>query len=68
VAFGQAAIALIFGLGQLATGYVAIGQFAIGTYVLAQMGFGEFVLSMKRADTEAIEFFKALPLIRSFVP
>ncbi len=68
VALGQAAIALIFGLGQLATGYIAIGQFAMGTYVLAQMGFGEFVLSMKCADPEAIEFFKALPLIRSFIP
>ncbi|MHC4488397.1 MAG: hypothetical protein ACYS9C_04820 [Planctomycetota bacterium] len=67
-AVGQAAISLYFGLGQFATGYIAIGQFAIGKYVLAQVGIGEFVLSMKRADPEAIEFFKALPVIRYFIP
>jgi len=68
VAVAQAAFALVFGLGQLATGYIAIGQFAFGIYVLAQVGIGEFVLSMKRADPEAIEFFKSLPIIQHFLP
>jgi len=67
-AIGQAAIAVLFGLGQLATGYIAIGQFGLGKYVLAQGGFGEFVWSAKRADPEAIEFFKSLPVIRYFLP
>ncbi len=66
-AVGQAAIAVFFGLGQLATGYIAIGQFAMGTYVLAQGGIGEFVLSVKRADPQALEFFKALPVIKYFL-
>jgi hypothetical protein len=66
-AIGQAAIGVYFGLGQLATGYIAIGQFAIGKYVLAQMGLGEFVLSITRKDPQAIEFFKALPIIKDFL-
>ena len=67
-AVGQAAIGVSFGLGQFATGYIAIGQLAIGKYVLAQGGLGEFVWSMKRADQQAIEFFKSLPVIRYFLP
>ena len=66
-AAGQVAIAAVFGLGQFATGYIAIGQFALGRYVLAQLGFGEFVWSVKHADPPAIEFFKALPIIRHFI-
>jgi hypothetical protein len=66
-AAGQVAIAAFLGLGQLATGYIAIGQLALGRYVLAQAGFGEFVWSVKRADPQAIEFFKSLPLIRYFI-
>jgi hypothetical protein len=66
-AIGQAAIGVYFGLGQLATGYIAIGQLAIGKYVLAQMGLGEFVLSMTRKDPQAIEFFKALPIVKNFL-
>jgi hypothetical protein len=34
-AFGQVAMGFIFGLGQLATGLIAIGQLGIGKYVLA---------------------------------
>ena len=67
-AIGQIAIGLVFGLGQVATGYVAIGQFAFGKYVLGQFGSGEFVWSMKRADMQAIEFFKNLPVIKDFLP
>ena len=67
-AVGQAAISLYCGVGQFASGYIAIGQFAVGKYVLAQGGIGEFVLSMKRADPQAIEFFKSLPVIRYFIP
>jgi hypothetical protein len=67
-AVGQAAVAVYFGLGQFAAGYIAIGQFAVGKYVLAQLGAGEFVLSMNRADQQAIEFFKSLPIIKTFMP
>lgn len=67
VAAGQAAIAIFFGLGQFATGYIAIAQFGIGKYVLGQVGFGEFVWSVKRADPQAIEFFKMLPIIKLFL-
>jgi hypothetical protein len=60
VAIGQLALALYFGLGQLATGDTAIGQLAYGRMVLAQMGMGEHVWSMRRADPEAVEFFRSL--------
>jgi len=55
---GQLAIAILFGLGQVTTGYVAIGQFALGYYALGQFGVGEHVWSTGRADPEAVEFFK----------
>ena len=67
-AIGQLAIAAYVGLGQVAAGYIAIAQFGIGKYVLAQAGFGEFVWSVKRADPQAVEFFKAIPLVRHFIP
>jgi hypothetical protein len=60
LAIGQAAIGLMFGLGQIATGEIAIGQLAYGNYVLAQVGYGDYVWSMKRADPEAVKFFKSL--------
>ena len=66
-AVAQAAIGVYFGLGQLATGYIAIGQIAFGKYVLAQIGFGEFVLSTTREDSQAIEFFKAWPIIKNYI-
>ena len=66
-AIGQLAIAAYLGVGQVAAGYIAIAQFGIGKYVLAQAGFGEFVWCTKRADPQAIEFFKSLPLIRYFI-
>jgi hypothetical protein len=59
-AIGQAAIGLMFGLGQFATGEIAIGQLAFGNYVLAQLGYGDYVWSMKRADPEAMTYFKSL--------
>ena len=59
-AIGQVAVGLIFGLGQIATGEIAIGQVAYGKYVLAQAGYGDYVWSMKRADPEAIKFFRSL--------
>jgi hypothetical protein len=59
-AIGQAAIGFMFGLGQIATGEIAIGQVAYGNYVLAQVGYGDYVWSMKRADPEAVTFFKSL--------
>ena len=60
IAVGQVAIGLRFGLGQLATGLTAIGQLGIGRHVLAQIGFGDYVWSTKRADPEAVEYFKSL--------
>jgi len=65
-AIGQLAIGLLFGLGQVATGEIAIGQVAYGKYVLAQLGVGERVWSMKRADPEAVAFFKAF--LARFIP
>jgi len=59
-AIGQLSIGVLFGLGQIATGEIAIGQVALGKHVLAQIGFGEHVWSMKRADPEAVSFFKNL--------
>jgi hypothetical protein len=67
-AVGQVAAGLVFGLGQIATGHVAIGQFAFGKYVLGQFGGGEFVWSFKRADMQAIEFFRNLPIIKDYLP
>ncbi|HOD36143.1 MAG TPA: hypothetical protein PLR20_09395 [Syntrophales bacterium] len=64
---GQLAIAILFGLGQVTTGYVAIGQFALGHYALAQFGAGDHVWSTGRADPEAVEFFRSLPVgLKSF--
>jgi len=68
VALGQIAIGVLFGAGQITTGYVAIGQVALAKYVLAQIGIGKYVWCMGRTDPEAVEFFKALPLIRYFLP
>jgi len=68
IAIGQAAIALFFALGQFTAGHIAIGQIAIGTYVLAQLGLGEFAWTTKRADAQAIEFFKSLPFIQHLIP
>jgi hypothetical protein len=61
-------LAALFGVGQFATGYAAIGQFGLGKYVLGQAGLGKYVWSMSRADPEAIEFFKSLPIISWFLP
>ena len=60
IAVGQLAVGLKFGLGQLAIGLTAIGQFGVGRFVLAQMGFGEHVWTPRRADLEAMEYFKCL--------
>ena len=67
-ALGQVAIAAYLGLGQFVSGYIAIGQMALGKYVLAQLGLGQHVWSMSRADPQAIEFFKALPVVQYFIP
>lgn len=68
VALAQFAIAAAFGLGQFAVGYVAIGQFVLGGYGLGQFGFGKFLWTMHHKDAQAVEFFKALPLIGSLLP
>ena len=56
-AFGIVAIAPLFGLGLLATGYIAIGQLAFGYYALGQVAFGVHVWSMTQSDPVAFEFF-----------
>ena len=50
----------MFSLGQLSTGEIAIGQIAYRKYGLAQFGYGDYVWSQKRADPEAVVFFKSL--------
>jgi hypothetical protein len=60
VAVGQLAVAAIFGLGQVATGFVAIGQVGLGRYVLAQLGFGTDVWDMRGASPVAQQLFRAL--------
>ncbi len=60
LAIGQLAIGFYFGIGQIATGIIAIGQFGVGKYVLAQIGIGEYVWSQKSADPQAVEFFRSL--------
>jgi hypothetical protein len=60
MAVGQAAIGLIFGLGQFATGQIAIGQFAFGGYVLGQFGLGSHVIDMRGVDPVAKDFFLRL--------
>ena len=47
----------LFGLGQLATGYIAIGQVVCGYYGLGQVAFGLHLWSMKHSDPVAFEFF-----------
>jgi hypothetical protein len=59
-ALGQLAIGGVVGIGQLTCGALAIGQLAYGQFVLAQFGLGEYVWDMRRADFEAVKFFKML--------
>ncbi len=69
-AVGQGALGILFGLGQLGTGYVAIAQMGLGYMVLAQLGIGhavvaqqgigEFVFSMGRRDPQALEAWRPL--------
>jgi hypothetical protein len=51
---------LIFGVGQFATGQIAIGQFAYGGYVLGQIGWGAHVIDMRMVDPVAKDFFLKL--------
>ena len=66
-AVGQFAIGVLLGLGHFATGYIAIGQFVWGCYGLGQFGIGRHLWTMSRCDAEAVEFFKSLPVLRSFL-
>jgi hypothetical protein len=59
-ALGQLAFGAFFAVGQVAIGLTSIGQFGVGRHVLAQIGFGDHVWSMRRADPEAVEYFKQL--------
>jgi hypothetical protein len=64
-AVAQVAITPVFGLGQLATGYIAIGQLAIGYYALGQIAHGMYAWSTNQRDPAALEFFaRWLPLLR----
>lgn len=55
---GGAAIGILFGLGGLATGYVAFGGLAIGYYAMGGLALGAHVLGGNFQDPEAIEFFR----------
>jgi hypothetical protein len=48
------------GVGQFASGYVAIGQIVLAKIGLAQLGFAEFLWSPSRRDPKAVEFFNNL--------
>ena len=58
VTFAQVGIGLLFGIGQIATGYVAIGQMAMGYYALGQVALGIHTWMPGHADPIAVEFFK----------
>jgi hypothetical protein len=63
--FGAAVIAQFaggvgFGLGQFATGYIAIGQFAFGIYALGQIGLAKYLWTPTHHDPEAMAFFRDL--------
>jgi len=60
VAVGQLEFAAIFGLGQLAAGFVAIDQFGLGRYVLAQLGLGQHVWDMRGASPVAQQCLRAM--------
>jgi len=59
-ALAQVALAVRFGVGQLATGLAAVGQLGFGRYVLAQAGVGTYVWSQARCDPEAVQYFTDL--------
>ena len=59
IAVGRLATGIV-AIGHASFGLIAIGQLAYGKYVLAQFGYGEYVWSQKRADPEAVAFFKSL--------
>src|SRR2546423_1738474 len=54
---GQLSLGVLVGIGQLATGFVAIGQATFGYYVLAQSGTDVHVWDAKGADEVARQFF-----------
>lgn len=60
LALGQLAFGAFFAVGQVAVGLTSIGQIGVGRYVLAQIGLGDHVWSMRRADPEAVAYFKEL--------
>jgi len=57
---GQFALGIFFGLGQFATGLIAIGQMAFGYYVRATAGYGRYVWSGAIEDAQAVAFFRNL--------
>ena len=64
-AIGQVAITPLCGIGQLATGYIALGQMAIGYYALGQLAYGVIVWGANQRDPAALEFFmRVLPFLR----
>lgn len=59
-AVAQVALTPLCGVGQLATGYVAIGQLAIGCYALGQIAHGVYTWGLNRRDPLAFAFFQRL--------
>ena len=56
----------MFGLGQIATGLVAVGQVAFGVYVLAQSGAGVHVWDADNVDRAARAFLSCAGCNRNF--
>ena len=57
IVLAQFAGGLALGVGQIATGYVAVGQVVLAYYGLGQIGVGQFLWTMSRRDAEAVQFF-----------
>jgi hypothetical protein len=64
-AVAQVALTPVCGIGQLATGYMALGQLAVGYYALGQITYAVHGWSINQRDAVALEFFLGLlPFLR----
>ena len=59
-AVAQVALTPVCGIGQLATGYMAMGQLAVGYYALGQITYAVHGWSINQRDAVALEFFLGL--------
>jgi hypothetical protein len=56
----QFAAAVLMGVGQFASGYVAVGQLVLGYYGLGMTGLAKFLWSTERADPQAMALFQLI--------